>query len=113
MRWLLVAVVAVVVTGCGSGETADDKVRAEMAKVQTTCAPGANCAADSPRPFRKCTGVSRGFRACSTFFARDRRSAIYRRDGGRWRIVGRDRSSRATQRGLWAGAPTAGRASCW
>jgi hypothetical protein len=88
MRWLPVAVVAVVATGCGSDEkTVVDKVRAEMAKVQTTCASGVNCAADSPRRFRKCINVSRGFRACSTFFASDHRSVIYRRDGERWRKV--------------------------
>ena len=88
MRWLLVAVLAVVAASCGSNEkTAADAARAEMAKVQTTCAEGVNCEAD--RPFRKCTSVSRGYRACSTFFTTARHTAIYRRDGQRWcKVVG-------------------------
>jgi hypothetical protein len=86
MRWLVVAVAAVTAAGCGSGhKTADEKVRAEMAKVQTTCAEGVNCEVE--RPFRKCTSVSRGFRACSTFLAADGQTAIYRRSGDRWQEV--------------------------
>lgn len=87
MRWLLVAVVMVVAVGCGSDpKTADEKARAEMAKVQTTCDEGVNC--EVLRPFRKCTSVSRGFRACSTFLAADRQTAIYRRSAGeRWQKV--------------------------
>jgi hypothetical protein len=86
MRWLVVAVAAVTAVSCGSGHvTAEGKVRAEMVKVQTTCAEGVDCGAE--RPFRKCTSASRGFRACSTFFAQDRRTAIYRRSGARWQKV--------------------------
>jgi predicted component of type VI protein secretion system len=47
MRWLVVAV-AVLAAGCGSSDKrADDPIRAEMTKVQTTCAEGVNCAARS------------------------------------------------------------------
>ena len=56
-----------------------------MAKVETTCTEGINCAKDHLRPFRKCTHVSGGFRACTTFFEQqNEKSAIYRRVGGSW-----------------------------
>ena len=88
MRWLVVAVVAVSAAGCGSDQkTGDEKVRAELAKVQATCAEGVDCEVE--RRFRKCTSVSRGFRACSTFFVQDRQTAIYRRSGERWhKLIG-------------------------
>jgi len=39
-------------------------------------------------PVLKCTHVSRGFRACTTFFERkDEQSAIYRRTNGSWHKV--------------------------
>jgi hypothetical protein len=85
MRWALVVGAAFLAVGCGSREpTADEKVRAETAKVEATCAEGVNCAKDHLRPFRKCTHVSRGFRACTTYTERSERSAIYRRLGSRW-----------------------------
>ena len=44
MRWLVLAVLAVVAAGCGNvHQTADTTVMAKMAKVQTTCAEGINC----------------------------------------------------------------------
>lgn len=85
MRWLVVAVVALLAAGCGSSDKrADDAIRAEMAKVQTTCAGGVNCAADRFRPFRTCTHVSRGFRACTTFRERGEETGISRRVRARW-----------------------------
>lgn len=85
MRWLVVAVVAALGAGCGSSDkSADDAIRAEMAKVQTTCAGGVNCAADRFRPFRKCTHVSQGFRACTTYRERGEQTGIYRRVRTRW-----------------------------
>jgi len=87
MRWALVVGAAFLAVGCGSREsTADEKVRAGMAKAQTTCVEGVNCGIGHFRPFRKCTHVSRGFRACTTF-ARQKRTGIYRRTGERWRNV--------------------------
>jgi hypothetical protein len=84
MRLALVIGAAVLTAGCGSTEpTAVEKARAEMAKVESTCTEGVNCAKD--RPFRKCTHVSRGFRACTTFLERqNEKSAIYRRVAGSW-----------------------------
>jgi hypothetical protein len=88
MRWALVVGVAVLAASCGGRHpTADENVRAEMAKVETTCAVGVNCDADRFRPFRKCTHVSRGFRACTNFTERGERSAIYRRVGSSWAKV--------------------------
>ena len=86
MRWLVVAVVAVLAAGCGSSreKTADDASRAEMAKVQTTCAEGVNCASDRFHPFRKCTHTSRGFRACTTYRERSEETGIYRRGRDGW-----------------------------
>jgi hypothetical protein len=76
---------AFLAVGCGSQEpTAVEKARAEMAKVQTTCVEGVNCGGGHFRPFRKCAHVSRGFRACTTYTERSKRSAIYRRVGSRW-----------------------------
>src|SRR6187397_2243240 len=85
MRWLMVAVVAVLVAGCGSNrKTAEDKIRTEAAKVQTTCAAGANCGPASRR-YTKCTHVSLGYRACTTFFASPKEpTAIYRRADSGW-----------------------------
>jgi hypothetical protein len=92
MRWLLVLAVGVFAAGCGGGRenTADEKIRAQMAKVETTCAEGVNCGDEQFRPFTRCTHVSGGFRACTRFFAlEDEQSAIYRQVGGRWaKVVG-------------------------
>src|ERR1700750_1891415 len=73
MRWLLVAVVAVLVAGCGSSKkTAEGPMR------------------DS-RPYTKCTHVSLGYRACTTFFASSEKpTAIYRRADNGW-VKGRGR----------------------
>jgi len=88
MRWLVVAVVAVLAAGCGGDEkTAGDTIRVEMAKVQTTCAEGVNCASDRFQPFRKCTHASRGFRACTTYRERSERTGIYRRGRDGWTTV--------------------------
>jgi len=88
MRWLVVAVVAVLAAGCGGDEkTAGDTIRAEMAKVQTTCAEGVNCASDRFQPFRNCTHASRGFRACTTYRERSERTGIYRRGRDGWTTV--------------------------
>jgi hypothetical protein len=88
MRWLLVAVATVAVAGCGDDtKTADRPVRAEMAKVETTCAEGVNCAADRFRPFRKCTHASGGFRACTAFSGRGERSRIEGKRGSRWVVL--------------------------
>jgi hypothetical protein len=56
-----------------------------MAKVQTTCADGVNCASDRFQPFRNCTHASRGFRACTTYRERSRETGIYRRARDGWR----------------------------
>jgi hypothetical protein len=102
MRWLVVVVAAVMATGCGSDEkTADDKVAAEMAKVQTTCAPGVNCAADRFRPFHRCTHVSGGFRACTTFLGAGERSRIEGRRGSRWMVLFDESTAPHGGRGWW------------
>jgi hypothetical protein len=63
MCWLLVAVLVIAAAGCGGDDNAgDETVRAEMAKVETTCAEGVNCGHDRASRFRKCTHPSRGFR---------------------------------------------------
>jgi hypothetical protein len=99
MRWALVVGAAFVAVGCGGREpTANKKVRAEIAKVQTTCVEGVNCGGGHFRPFRKCTHVSRGFRACTTFFVTNKRSTIYRRVGRDWVRVRGPLSHRA---GWW------------
>jgi hypothetical protein len=116
MRWLVVAVVAVLAAGCGGDEkTAGDTIRAEMAKVQTTCAEGVNCASDRFQPFRKCTHASRGFRACTTYRERSERTGIYRRGRDGWtKVAGAARSvgwwrrviaapSRTVLLGQWSG----------
>ena len=116
MRWLVVAVVAVLAVGCGGVEkTAGDTIRAEMAKVQTTCAEGVNCASDRFQPFRKCTHASRGFRACTTYRERSERTGIYRRGRDGWtKFAGAARSvgwwrrviaapSRTVLLGQWSG----------
>ena len=116
MRWLVVAVVAVLAAGCGGDEkTAGDTIRAEMAKVQTTCAEGVNCASDRFEPFRKCTHASRGFRACTTYRERSERTGIYRRGRDGWtKFAGAARSvgwwrrviaapSRTVLLGQWSG----------
>ena len=90
MRWALVIGVAVLAAGCGGSheKTADEKIRAQMAKVETTCAEGINCGGNHFRPFRRCTHVSRGFRACTTFFElKNEQTAIYRHVGDRWAKV--------------------------
>ena len=116
MRWLVVAVVAVLAAGCGGDEkTEGDTIRAEMAKVQTTCAEGVNCASDRFQPFRKCTHASRGFRACTTYRERSERTGIYRRGRDGWtKFAGAARSvgwwrrviaapSRTVLLGQWSG----------
>jgi len=116
MRRLVVAVVAVLAAGCGGDEkTAGDTIRAEMAKVQTTCAEGVNCASDRFQPFRKCTHASRGFRACTTYRERSERTGIYRRGRDGWtKFAGAARSvgwwrrviaapSRTVLLGQWSG----------
>ena len=116
MRWLVVAVVAVLAAGCGGDEkTAGDTIRAEMAKVQTTCAEGVNCASDRFQPFRNCTHASRGFRACTTYRERSERTGIYRRGRDGWtKFAGAARSvgwwrrviaapSRTVLLGQWSG----------
>ncbi|HJW66284.1 MAG TPA: hypothetical protein VJ419_00750 [Gaiellaceae bacterium] len=116
MRWLVVAVVAVVATGCGGSEkTVGDTTKAEMAKVQTTCAEGVNCASDRFQPFRNCTHASRGFRACTTYRERSKETGIYRRARDGWRkFAGAARSvgwwrrviaepSRTVLLGQWSG----------
>jgi hypothetical protein len=116
VRWLVVAVVAVLAPGCGGDEkTAGDTIRAEMAKVQTTCAEGVNCASDRFQPFRKCTHASRGFRACTTYRERSERTGIYRRGRDGWtKFAGAARSvgwwrrviaapSRTVLLGQWSG----------
>jgi hypothetical protein len=116
MRWLVVAAVAVLAAGCGGDEkTAGDTIRAEMAKVQTTCAEGVNCASDRFQPFRKCTHAARGFRACTTYRERSERTGIYRRGRDGWtKFAGAARSvgwwrrviaapSRTVLLGQWSG----------
>ena len=116
MRWLLVAVVGIAAAGCGSHtKTADEKVRAQMAKVQTTCAEGVNCAAEHFRTVRKCTHASRGFRTCTTYRDDGEETAIYRHVGARWaKVAGPARAvgwwrrviaspSRSVLLGQWSG----------
>ena len=86
-----------------------------MAKVQTTCAEGVNCASDRFQPFRKCTHASRGFRACTTYRERSERTGIYRRGRDGWtKFAGAARSvgwwrrviaapSRTVLLGQWSG----------
>jgi hypothetical protein len=94
MRWLVVAVVAVLAAGCGSDvKTADDTIRAEMAKAQTTCAKGINCAAPpEPESGRKCDLVGMGyrgrdFRTCWGPNARHPNPTIERRTPSGWELV--------------------------
>jgi hypothetical protein len=94
MRWLLVAVVAVVAAGCGNDKkTADDAVRAEMAKVQTTCVEGINCGAPPQRASaRTCELVGKGyrgrdFRTCWGPDAQDPNPTIERRTATGWALV--------------------------
>jgi hypothetical protein len=97
---LVVVAVAVLAAGCGSrGKTSDEQINAEMAKVETTCAEGINCAGDHFQPFRRCTHVSGGFRACTTFSElKDEQTGIYRRVGSRWvKVV----DAAPGQRGWW------------
>lgn len=102
MRWLVVAVVAVLAAGCGSEKkTADDTIRAEMAKVQTTCAEGVNCASDRFHPFRKCTHTSRGFRACTAFSGSAERSRIERKRGSRWVVLFDENTAPHGGHGWW------------
>ena len=88
MRWLVVAVVVVLVAGCGSSKkTAEDPIGSEMAKVRTTCVDGIACDHDS-RSYTKCTHVSLGYRACTTFFASSEKpTALYRRADNGWAKV--------------------------
>src|SRR6187551_3237605 len=102
MRWLLAAVVVVVAAGCSSDEkTAETRARAEMAKVETTCAPAVNCAADRFQPFRKCTHPSRGFRACTAFSGRGERSRIEGKRGARWDVLFGNDTAPHGGRGWW------------
>jgi hypothetical protein len=88
MRWLVVAVMAVLAAGCGGVEkTAGDTIKAEMGKVQTTCAEGVNCGGDRFHPLRKCTHKSRGFRACTTYRERSEETGIYERGRDGWTKV--------------------------
>jgi len=51
MRWLVIVVLALVAAGCGDvHRSADETIRAQMAKVQTTCAEGINCGAPVKPP---------------------------------------------------------------
>jgi hypothetical protein len=116
MRWLVVAVMAVLAPGCsGVEKTPGDMIKAEMAKVQTTCAEGVNCGSDLFHPFRKCTHASRGFRACTTYRERSEETGIYRRGRDGWtKVAGAARSvgwwrrvfaapSRTVLLGQWSG----------
>jgi hypothetical protein len=71
MRLASALALTIFVTGCGG-----DRQPGEAAKAQTTSAST-----------RRCTHVSRGFRACTVFGAAGERSRIERRDGARWAIV--------------------------
>jgi hypothetical protein len=92
--WLVVAVVAVLAAGCGATQqTADDTIRAEMAKVQTTCTEGLNC--DQPpeqASGRTCdlTGMEyrgRDFRTCWGPNALHPNPTIERRTPSGWELV--------------------------
>ena len=102
MRWLLVAVLVIAAAGCGADDkTADETVRAEMAKVETTCAEGVNCGHDRAWPFRKCTHASRGFRACTTFLGDGERTAIEGRRESRWVVLFDDNTAPHARHGWW------------
>jgi hypothetical protein len=72
-----------------------------MAKVETTCAPGVNCAADRFRPFRKCTHASRGFRACTAFSGSAERSRIEGKRGSRWVVLFDENTAPRGRHGWW------------
>jgi hypothetical protein len=72
MRWVLAVGVAVVLTGCGGGPKTVER------------APQAKKVVKHPH---KCTHVSGGYRACSTFLSRGERSWIQQQEGARWRNV--------------------------
>jgi len=102
MRWLFLLAVAVLVAGCsGREKTGDDKTAAEMAKVETTCAQGVNCAADRFRPFNKCTHMSGDFRACTAFSGSAERSRIEAKRGSRWVVLFDEMTAPKGGHGWW------------
>lgn len=73
MRWVLAVGVAAVLAGCGGGPEAVER------------APQAE---KGVKHLQKCTHVSGGYRACSTFgLPRGERSWIQQREGARWKNV--------------------------
>jgi hypothetical protein len=94
MRWFLVVAVAVIATGCGSDEkTASETIRAQMAKVQTTCAEGINCDAPAKKPFgRSCKSArdgnrGSGVRTCWGPDPNHPNPTIERRTPSGWKLV--------------------------
>ena len=61
-------------------------MRLLLAAVLATLASGP--ASSAFEPFTKCTHVSRGFRACTTFYETNgEKTAIYRRSDGGWKTI--------------------------
>lgn len=94
MRWFLVVAVAVMATGCGSDEkTASETIRAQKAKVQTTCAEGINCDAPAKKPFgRSCKSArdgnrGSGVRTCWGPDPNHPNPTIERRTPSGWKLV--------------------------
>jgi hypothetical protein len=87
MRWtgLLLVILAV---GCGGRQ---ESHKPAMPAVQATCVEGINCGG-TPKTYRHCTSVSRGFQACTTYPPNGReRSRIERRTDSGWVTVVRPR----------------------
>lgn len=94
MRMAALAVL-VLAAGCG-GST---KTPPAMPAVQTTCVEGINCGG-TPKTYRHCTSVSRGFRACTTYPPNGReRSRIERRTTSGWVTILRPQDAPA--HGWW------------
>jgi hypothetical protein len=96
MRWLLSVAVGVVVAGCGGRQ---ERQKPALPAAQTTCVEGVNCSG-TPKTYRHCTSVSRGFRACTTIPPNGReRSRIERRADSGWVTV--LRAQDAPAHGWW------------
>jgi len=77
VRWFLVAIAVCLAAGCGG--------RQEQAKSEQA----SDASEAAFQPSTRCTHVSRGFRACTTYRERGEQTGIYRRAGSDWvKVVG-------------------------